>query len=184
MVALSFLIWFPLMLGSCAWLSEKKFSGSGNWVTLFGLFSLLIFGVYLASDGTNSLSWEWFARFNIHFSLLYDGLALLLVTLTIALAMLAVMVSWNDIEQHRGFFHFNLMFSVAGIIGVFLAADLFLFFLFWEVMLLPMTALILIWGHEDRRYAALKFFIFTQVSSLLMLVAIIALALNRSLIYL
>ena len=179
MVALSFLIWLPLMIGACAWSSEKRFSGSGNWVTLFGLFSLLIFGVYLASNGTNSLSYEWFARFNIHFALLYDGLALLLVTLTIALAMLAVMVSWNDIEQHRGFFHFNLMFSVAGIIGVFLAADLFLFFLFWEVMLLPMTALILIWGHEDRRYAALKFFIFTQVSSLLMLVAIIALALHH-----
>jgi NADH-quinone oxidoreductase subunit M len=99
--------------------------------------------------------------------------------MTLALAILAVAVSWRDIEQQRGFFHFNLMFSVAGIIGVFLAADLFLFFLFWEVMLLPMTALILIWGHENRRYAAIKFFIFTQASSLLMLVAIIALALQH-----
>jgi NADH-quinone oxidoreductase subunit M len=99
--------------------------------------------------------------------------------MTLALAILAVAVSWREIEQQRGFFHFNLMFSVAGIIGVFLAADLFLFFLFWEVMLLPMTALILIWGHENRRYAAIKFFIFTQASSLLMLVAIIALALQH-----
>jgi NADH-quinone oxidoreductase subunit M len=179
MVALSFLIWLPLMFGACAWISEKKFSGSGNWITLISLFGLLIFSIYLGSNGIGNLSWEWFARFNIHFALLLDGLSLLLVTLTIALAMLAVMVSWNDIEINRGFFHFNLMFSVAGIVGVFLAADLFLFFLFWEVMLLPMTALILIWGHENRRYAALKFFIFTQVSSLLMLVAIIALALHH-----
>ena len=177
MVALSFLIWLPLILGVIAWVSEKKFQGSGNWITLCSLVSLLIYSIYLGCMGTSSLSWEWFARFNIHFALLFDGLALLLVALTLALAILAVLVSWRDIEQNTGFFQFNLMFSVAGIIGVFLAADLFLFFLFWEVMLLPMTALILIWGHENRRYAALKFFIFTQVSSLLMLIAIIALAL-------
>lgn len=179
MVALSFLIFLPLIFGSLAWFSEKKFSGSGNWITLFSLIGLLIFSLYLGSSGTSSLSWDWFARFNIHFALLYDGLALLLVTLTLALAILAVLVSWQEIEQNRGFFHFNLMFSVAGIVGVFIAADLFLFFLFWEVMLLPMTALILIWGHENRRYAAIKFFIFTQASSLLMLVAIIALALQH-----
>lgn len=179
MVALSFLIWVPLFCGALAWFAEKKYSGSGNWVSLISLIGLLIFSLYLGSMENNSLSWDWFARFNIHFALLYDGLALLLVVLTLALAILALAVSWREIEQQRGFFHFNLMFSIAGITGVFLAADLFLFFLFWEVMLLPMTALILIWGHENRRYAALKFFIFTQVSSLLMLVAIIALALQH-----
>ncbi len=179
MVALSLLIWVPLTFGALAWFSEKKFSGAGNWITLISLFGLLVFSLYLGSLGTSSLSWDWFARFNIHFALLYDGLALLLVTLTFALAILAVVVSWHEIEQNRGFFHFNLMFCVAGIIGVFIAADLFLFFLFWEVMLLPMTALILIWGNENSRYAAIKFFIFTQASSLLMLVAIIALALQH-----
>jgi NADH-quinone oxidoreductase subunit M len=179
MVALSFLIWLPLLCGALAWFAEKKVQGAGNWVTLASLTGLLLFSLYLGGLGTGSLSWDWFARFNIYFALLYDGLALLLVVMTLALAILAVTVSWREIEQQRGFFHFNLMFSVAGIIGVFLAADLFLFFLFWEVMLLPMTALILIWGHENRRYAAIKFFIFTQVSSLLMLVAIIALALQH-----
>ena len=183
MVALSFLIWLPLLCGALAWFAEKKVKGSGNWLTLASLIGILLFSLYLGTlrdlGGTSSLSWDWFARFNIHFALLYDGLALLLVVMTLALAILAVAVSWRDIEQQRGFFHFNLMFSVAGIIGVFLAADLFLFFLFWEVMLLPMTALILIWGHENRRYAAIKFFIFTQASSLLMLVAIIALALQH-----
>ncbi len=175
-MALSFLIWLPLIVGGLAWIMERQVKGSGNWVNLFGLFAVLIVVFYCWSNGMSELSWNWFTRFNIHFALLLDGLALILIVLTLLLAMLAVLVSWQDIQQNAGFFHFNLMFSVAGIVGVFLADDLFLFFLFWEVMLLPMTALILVWGHENRRYAAIKFFIFTQVSSLLMLVAIIALA--------
>lgn len=177
MVALSYLIWLPLIAGVLAWLSENKYPHSGNWISLFTLAGLLLFSVYLALQGDSQMSWDWFARFNIHFALLYDGLAALMVILTLLLGLLAVAVSWHEISQHRGFFHFNLLFSMAGIVGVFLADDLFLFFLFWEVMLLPMTALILIWGHEKRRYAAIKFFIFTQASSLLMLIAIIALAL-------
>lgn len=179
MVALSLLIWLPLLCGALAWIGEKYVRGAGNWITLISLTGLLILSIFIGGDGDVSLSWSWFARFNIHFALLYDGLARLMVVLTLALGILAVAVSWQEIEQQQGFFHFNLMFSIAGIIGVFLAADLFLFFLFWEVMLLPMTALILIWGHENRRYAAIKFFIFTQASSLLMLVAIIALALEH-----
>jgi NADH-quinone oxidoreductase subunit M len=74
-----------------------------------------------------------------------------------------------------GFFHFNLMWILAGIISVFLAVDLFLFYFAWELMLVPMYFLIAIWGHENRIYAAVKFFIFTQLSGLLMLVAIVAL---------
>ncbi|MDN4502903.1 NADH-quinone oxidoreductase subunit M [Alteromonadaceae bacterium BrNp21-10] len=182
MVALSYLIWLPLIAGGLAWFAENKKSGSGNWVSLISLFGLLIFALVLGVQSQQSgvplqLSWSWFARFNIHFALMLDGLALLLIVLTLALALLAVAVSWREINDKQGFFHFNLLFSVAGIVGVFLAADMFLFFLFWEVMLLPMTALILIWGHEKRRYAAIKFFIFTQASSLLMLISIIALAL-------
>ncbi len=74
-----------------------------------------------------------------------------------------------------GFFHFNLCLTLAGAIGVFLALDLFLFFFFWELMLVPMYFLIAVWGHEQRRYASIKFFVFTQGSGLLMLVAILAL---------
>ncbi|GAB3012309.1 complex I subunit 4 family protein [Bowmanella dokdonensis] len=177
MVALSGLIWAPLLLGLLSWLAEHRQRGAGNWVSLAGLLLLLLLSLYLAAMGESALSLSWFARFNIHFALLYDGLAQLMVVMTILLAILALAVSWQEIDRRQGFFHFSLMFSVAGINGVFLAADLFLFFLCWEVMLLPMTALILIWGHENRRYAAIKFFIFTQVSGLLMLIAIIALAL-------
>ena len=74
-----------------------------------------------------------------------------------------------------GFFHFNLLWVLSGILGVFLALDLFLFYFFWELMLVPMYFLIAIWGHERRIYASTKFFLFTQFSGLLMLVAILAL---------
>ena len=80
-----------------------------------------------------------------------------------------------QIKERVGFFHFNLMLILAGIIGVFTALDLFLFYFFWELMLVPMYFLISIWGHENRTYAAIKFFIFTQASGLFMLLAILGL---------
>jgi NADH-quinone oxidoreductase subunit M len=86
-------------------------------------------------------------------------------------------VSWTEIRERVGFFHCNLLWTLAGVVGVFLAMDLFLFFVFWEVMIVPMALLIAIWGHEDRTAAAIKFFLFTQVSGLLMLLAIIVLVL-------
>jgi NADH-quinone oxidoreductase subunit M len=93
------------------------------------------------------------------------------------LGAMAAVASWTEIRERPGFFYFNLLWNVAGVIGVFLALDLFLFFVFWEAMLVPMYFLIALWGHEDRLRAAIKFFIFTQASGLLMLTAIIALAL-------
>ena len=91
------------------------------------------------------------------------------------MGIIAVLTSWNEINYKTGFFHFNLLWVLAGITGVFLTMDLFLFYFFWEVMLIPMYLLIGIWGHENRRYAAYKFFIFTQASGLLMLLAILGL---------
>ncbi len=104
-----------------------------------------------------------------------DGLSLLMVMLTAFLGIMSVAASWTEIKGRVGFFHFNLMWSLAGIIGVFLSLDLFLFYFFWELMLVPMYFLIALWGHENRVYAAVKFFIFTQLSGLLMLAAILGL---------
>ena len=86
-----------------------------------------------------------------------------------------MLASWTEITSGVGFFHFNLLWILAGIIAVFLALDLFLFYFAWELMLVPMYFLIAIWGHERRVYAAVKFFLFTQLSGLLMLIAILAL---------
>jgi NADH-quinone oxidoreductase subunit M len=95
--------------------------------------------------------------------------------LTFLLGIMSVLTSWREIQHGIGFFHFNLMWILAGITGVFLAMDLFLFYFSWELMLVPMYFLIAVWGHERRVYAAVKFFIFTQLSGLLMLIAILAL---------
>jgi NADH-quinone oxidoreductase subunit M len=124
----------------------------------------------------------WIAGLGIRFSLGLDGLSLLLVALTGLLGVLAVACSWREISRKVGFFHANLLWNLGGVLGIFLATDLFLFFVFWEVMLVPMFFLIALWGHNipggrSRVYAATKFFIFTQASGLLMLVAILALVL-------
>jgi len=118
---------------------------------------------------------EWIPRFGISFIFGVDGLGLLLVTLTVFLGLMSLGSAWHEIKDRTGFFYFNLLWTLAGVIGVFTALDLFLFFFFWEVMLIPMYFIIAIWGHENKEYAAMKFFIFTQVSGMLMLLAILVL---------
>ena len=118
---------------------------------------------------------DWVPSFGIHFHLAVDGLSLLMLMLTFFLGIVSVLASWTEIRDRVGFFHFNLLWVLAGISGVFLAVDLFLFYFSWELMLIPMYFLIVIWGHERRVYAAVKFFLFTQFSGLLMLIAILAL---------
>ncbi|HSG91885.1 MAG TPA: NADH-quinone oxidoreductase subunit M [Pseudomonadales bacterium] len=117
----------------------------------------------------------WIERFGIQLLFGIDGLGLLMVALTLLLGLVAVAAAWDEIEERTGFFAANLLWTLAGVVGVFSALDLFLFFLFWEVMLVPMYFLIAVWGHEARAFAAMKFFLFTQVSGLVMLLAILAL---------
>ncbi len=118
---------------------------------------------------------EWIPRFGVSFIFGVDGLSLMLVALTVFLGLMALGSAWGEVKERTGFFYFNLLWTLAGVIGVFTALDLFLFFFFWEVMLIPMYFIIAIWGHENKHYAAMKFFIFTQVSGLLMLLAILML---------
>ncbi len=144
--------------------------GLGFWVRHYGQVTLLHQGRWL-----DQLDWTWIARFGIHFHLAIDGLSLLLVMLTFFLGIVSVLASWREIRISVGFFHFNLLWVLAGVTSVFLAVDLFWFYFAWEVMLVPMYFIIAMWGHEHRVYAATKFFLFTQLSSLLMLIAILML---------
>ena len=110
-----------------------------------------------------------FRSLGISLHLGIDGLSLALVVLTGFLGILSVLCSWSEIQRRTGFFHLNLLWIIGGVIGVFLALDLFLFFLFWEMMLVPMYFLIALWGHraassKSRISAATKFFIYTQAS--------------------
>jgi NADH-quinone oxidoreductase subunit M len=117
----------------------------------------------------------WIKRFNIHYSFGIDGIAALLVFLTTLLGCIVIIASWHYVsDRERGFF-ISLLLLQTGMTGVFCATDLFLFYVFWEAMLIPMYFIIGIWGGPRKIYAAIKFFLFTLVGSLLMLVAIIAL---------
>jgi len=118
---------------------------------------------------------SWIPEFGISLHLALDGLSLVMLLLTIFLGIIAVIISWKEINSKVGFFHFNLLLILAGIIGVFLSLDLFLFYFFWELMLVPMYFLIGIWGHVNRTAASNKFFLYTQASGLLMFISILAL---------
>lgn len=172
-----------LMIGGLlAWITSSRSTSLPRWISLAAVSIDLVIVVKLwlsniVSNANDSwlikFSIPWIPQFGISFSLALDGLSLLMLILTFFLGALAVLTSWNEIQYRIGFFHFNLLWVLAGIAGVFLTMDLFLFYFFWEVMLIPMYFLIAIWGHENRRYAAYKFFIFTQASGLLMLLAIL-----------
>lgn len=129
---------------------------------------------------------EWIAEFHmpwvpglgIGIDLAMDGLSLLLVILTLVIGIIAVASTRpqdETSEMQPGFFHLCLLWTLAGVLGVFLAMDLILFYFFWELMLIPMFFLIAVWGHENRSYASIKFFIFTQVSGLFLLASILGL---------
>jgi NADH-quinone oxidoreductase subunit M len=117
----------------------------------------------------------WIPSLGIRYSLGLDGVSLMLILLTALLTVLCILVSWRAIDDRVGSFHFFLLFIETGILGVFLASDLFLFYLFWEVQLLPMFFLVGVWGHQHRIRATIKFILFTVAGSLLMLVALIGL---------
>ena len=181
------LVLIPVVGGLLAWYAERWGETWPRWISLVATVVMLSLGLWLwvfpASNVTGSgtgawlaqVRWRWIPRFGISLHLAADGISLVLVLLTCFLGLIAVAASWSEIRQRVGFFHFNLLWTLAGAIGVFFALDLFLFFFFWELRLVPMYFLIALWGHENRVYAAFKFFIFTQGSGLLMLVSIVAL---------
>src|SRR5215471_5829594 len=109
----------------------------------------------------------WIPSFGISYSMGIDGISLFLVVLTTLLSPLAVLASWPITDRLKEYFIFMLLLET-GMIGVFVSLDLFLFYVFWEVMLIPMYFLIGVWGGERRIYAAMKFVLYTMVGSVLM----------------
>ncbi len=118
-------------------------------------------------------SHRWIPELGIAYLLGVDGLSLFLVILTTLLVPLSVLASWDSIQAKPRAYYASLLLLSSAILGVFLALDVFLFYVFWEAMLVPMYLLIGVWGGERRIYAALKFFLFTMTGSVLMLVAIL-----------
>jgi NADH-quinone oxidoreductase subunit M len=118
---------------------------------------------------------DWIPSIHAKYHLGIDGISLLLVMLTTFLGMIAILSSWSAIHQRTKEYYILLLLLQTGMIGVFVSLDFFLFYVFWEVMLVPMYFLIGVWGSDRRLYAAIKFFLYTLAGSVVMLLAILAL---------
>lgn len=184
-MVLAWLVLIPLAGGLLGWMLDRRKPAASRWISLaaLSLDAVLLLSVGTGPAGRSiargtwlvELNLPWIPQFGIGVHLAIDGLSLVLVALTLFLGIISVISSWTEIRERTGFFHMNLMAILSGILGVFLSLDLFLFYFFWELMLVPMYFLINIWGHENRVYASLKFFIFTQAGGLFMLLSILGL---------
>ena len=176
---LTALIFLPL-LGALFVIMQRDGRGVWNSAFIFSLIPLaLSFYLFYAFDPHSadyqfSEQYAWIPQFGISYHLGVDGISLLLVVLTTILISLSLLYSGGgDIEVRPREFCFFILVLESGLLGALLAVDVFLFYVFWEVMLIPMYFLIGIWGHGRRIYAAIKFVLFTMFGSILMLVAII-----------
>ncbi len=176
---LTALIFIPL-LGACLVLLQERADAIWRAAFIFSLVPLAI-SLYLFAEFEPGQSgyqfaeqYPWIPGFGISYHVGMDGISLFLVVLTTILITLSILYSGGgDIESRPREFCFFMLVLESGLLGGLLAVDLFLFYVFWEVMLVPMYFLIGIWGHGRKVYAALKFAMFTMIGSLLMLVAIL-----------
>jgi NADH-quinone oxidoreductase subunit M len=145
--------------------------------SLVAIFSLYIYFNFDPASASMqfSINKTWIENLGINYHLGIDGISLFLVLLTTFLTPLAILSSWSAITEKVKGYYISMLFLETGMIGVFVSMDLFLFYVFWELMLIPMYFLIGIWGGPRRIYATVKFVLFTMTGSLLMLVAILVL---------
>ncbi|MEM6261688.1 MAG: NADH-quinone oxidoreductase subunit M [Bacteroidota bacterium] len=194
---LSFLIFLPIPIMLVMALLPGKANGLHRWLALGAVVGqlMLVLGGVMLSFWTESLfsdpnhfflveKYDWiqadmgsFGRLHIDYHLGIDGMALVLVLLTALVNVFAVISSWNIKQNPRAYFMLFLLLDLS-LFGVFCALDFFLFYLFFELMLLPMFFLIGLWGGARREYAAIKFFIYTLLGSVFMLLVMIGLSLS------
>ena len=177
---LSLLIFAPLVGAVLIALIPAKQTDTIKGTALIVTVIIFILALFLwaqfdvvASPMQLEVNVPWVTSLGIHYHLGIDGISLLLIMLTAVLMPLCILSSWNSITEGVKGYHISLLLLMSGMIGVFCALDLFLFYIFWEVMLIPMYFLIGVWGGPKRVYAAIKFVLFTMFGSLLMLVALL-----------
>lgn len=163
-------------------LIEKENTAWIRWSALFISLATFLLSLYLPltfDADTHSFQWVekivWIERFGINYFLGVDGISLLLVLLTTFITVICVLASWTDITNKVKGYMALFLFLETGTLGVFMSLDLFLFYIFWEVVLIPMVFIIGIWGGARRLYSAIKFFIFTFTGSLFMLLGVLVL---------
>src|SRR6478609_634702 len=140
--------------------------------------TLLVWARFDASSGEFQFVEQasWIPAFGIDYHLGVDGISLLLIVLTGFLTPISLLSSWESVEKKTKEFTFFVLALEAAMLGVFVSLDLFLFYVFWDAMLIPMYFLIGIWGYDRRIYAAVKFILYTMAGSVLMLLAILGMA--------
>ena len=178
---LSWMIFFPLLGFAAIAVMPSDKEKMIKWIAAGAtLVPLLLAGVLLKNYDASSAKiqfqeqWDWIPSIHVQYFLGLDGISVLLVLLTAMLSFLGVFASWTVKKMVKGYFLMYLLLHV-GMMGVFCALDFFMFYIFWEVMLLPMYFLVGIWGGEKKEYAAIKFFLYTLFGSVLMLVGMLAL---------
>lgn len=182
---LSFLIFSPVIGALLLLLMKRSQEAAIKWASLFISLASFLFSIplFMAFDKSTHLMQfverhEWIPSFNINYYIGIDGISILFVLLSTLVTVLCVLISWNSIKTKAKEFYVALLLMEGAMIGVFCALDFFLFYIFWEAMLIPMYLLIGVWGGPNRIYAAIKFFLYTLVGSVLMLVGIIVLYFN------
>ena len=183
---LTWMTFFPLLGAVAILLLPNRASHLHRWVAL--AFSAVPVGLavrlYMEFDrSTKDVQFwtqiPWISAFNIEYFVGVDGISVTMILLTAFLSFLCIIASWGITKATKGYFALFLLLET-GMLGVFIALDFFLFYVFWEVMLLPMYFLIGIWGGPRKEYAAIKFFLYTLAGSVLMLLVMIALYFNVS----
>ncbi len=187
-VLLNVLIYLPLVVAVvCMFWPQveqvKMVAAVGAGITLVLSVVMLVFYPYNAASAVPNamfnVQWyekiSWLSQLGINYSMGVDGISMLLLVLTTLLTTISIVVSFTAITRRQREYYIWLLLLQTGMMGVFVSLDFFVFYIFWEVMLVPMAILIGIWGSTNRVYAALKFFLYTLAGSVLMLVAIIAL---------
>jgi NADH-quinone oxidoreductase subunit M len=193
------LLLIPLLAAAAIWMAGRGISaeralgdevasgaaGSPRTLALiaFAIEFVVSLGLWWSFDPSNSawqsvVDFRWIPSWGIRFTIGVDGIAVMMILLTTFIMLLAVGGSWTSIRQRTHSYYALLLVLTAGMLGVFVALDLFLFYVMWEVMLVPMYFIIGIWGGDRRIYASIKFFIYTMVGSMLMLAAIVYLGLQ------
>ena len=188
---LSFVTFLPLAVGlglivangalkalGAAGLPERvwKLAALAGSASAFVLSLTLWFGFDPTQSGYQFVEYSpWMPEWGVHWFVGLDGISLVLFVLTTFLVPLVLVASWNDVAKQVKGYVFFMLFLETGMLGAFVSLNLFQFYVFWELMLIPMYFIIGVWGGPRRVYAAIKFFLFTMLGSLLMLVAILVL---------
>ncbi len=177
---LSTVIFLPVAVAALMLLINRANEAAIKWTALAASVVTFVLSVPLFTNFNKTTYMmqfverhEWIGAFNINYALGVDGISVLFVLLSTLITITCVLVSWNSIKNKAKEFYISLLLIEGAMIGVFCSLDFFLFYIFWEAMLIPMFLLIGVWGGANRIYAAIKFFLFTLIGSVLMLVGII-----------